>query len=125
MSSEPLFNESDLELIQSLNFDASLKPSYHPLKGCLTWNDEKIDNLSPSGYEIIGDLWIVRSYIHLDKDLKTTLDPEYFRDIWVRAEQQIPNWPGFKRLELNDEDRTYLETSLQEMSDAEKQGLEL
>lgn len=39
-------------------------------------------------------------------------DPDYYKELWALAQQQISNWPGFKRLTLNDQDRKYLENEI-------------
>lgn len=110
MSSEPLFVGEDLRLIELLTYKPSLKPSYDHIKNCLAWDDERADGLTPAGYEILCDLWIARSFIHRGLSFSIhELDPNYFRVVWERALGQKFKWPGFQRLTLSEEDKTYFE----------------
>lgn len=104
------FNDQDLELMKSLKYDPSLKPNYESLKGCLIWKDERSDDLSPDAYHIVSSLFVARSLLHQGLTFDDhPVDPEYCKNLWVIAQKQIADWPGFKRLTLNDEDRKYLE----------------
>lgn len=110
MDFEPIFKEKDLQLIESLSYDSSLKPCFDVMRNCLVWADERPEGLSPAGYESLIDLWIARSFLHEGKDFSShSLDPQYFEDVWKRAKAQNFNWPGFMRLALDDRDREYLE----------------
>ncbi len=118
MDTEPLFTGNDLRLIESLVFRPELKPGYDFIKGCLVWEDERADGLTPEGYDNLCDLWIARSFIHRGLDFSTyPLNPEYFGKVWERALQQGFSWPGYKRLTLNAEDKAYYEAALQDKDD--------
>jgi len=45
------FSGKDLELIEGLVYNPSLKPGYEALKDALIWSDERPDGLTPEGYE--------------------------------------------------------------------------
>ncbi len=122
MNYEPLFSGRDLELMLSLKFDESAEPSFHIMKRCLVWTDESIANLTSAAYESVGDLWITRGYLHRGLELSDPKIDPYFRDIWERALQQIPDWPGFKRVTLDEEDRDYFQFSMEELAEMERTG---
>lgn len=116
---EPLFSEPDLCLIESLRYDSSLSPNFDGMKACLVWDDERPDGLSPSGYEVLCDLWIIRGYIHRGvPQVEWGIDPSsgYFQELWERVQAAKPNWPGFNRTELSHADRVYLEENLRDPS---------
>ena len=112
-----LFSDQDLRLIEALQYDASLTPSFDAMKACLVWSDERPEGLSPAGYETLCDLWIVRGYIHraVPRD-EWGVDPVsgYFQEFWDSVEAERPDWPGFRRMVLNDEDKRYLDTCLRD-----------
>lgn len=111
--SEPIFTANDLRLIESLVYDASLEPTYSPMRNHLTWTDEMPEGLTPEGYEVLCDLWIARSYIHRGLEFSEhPLDPDHIRDFWDRALKQNFQWPGFKRLNLSSSDTTYYEAMM-------------
>jgi hypothetical protein len=107
---EPLFIGKDLQLIQNLRYDPALTPSFEGLRGCLIWDDERPDGLSPEAYNYLSSLWGARSLLHKGLSLSDhPINPEYATDIWQRALKQVPNWPGFKRLKLTEKDAQYLQ----------------
>jgi hypothetical protein len=71
------FDGQDLVLIQSLVYNPALDPYYDFMKDCLIWEDERCElGLTPSAYEKLCDLWIARSFIHLDRPFSShSLDP--------------------------------------------------
>jgi len=102
------FTGKDLELIEKLEFNSELVPSYDVIKNCLIWDDERPDGLTPDGYEKLCDLWIARSFIHREIPFSTwSLDPEYFDRIWKKAIASKFSWPGFERLKLTEKERKY------------------
>lgn len=112
-----LFSDRDQKLIEDLEFDETLTASFEALKGCLIWEDERPDGLTSEGYECLCDLWIARSFIH--RNLPSSdwgLDSDHFQRIWNEALKAKIDWPGFKRLKLNDGDRRYLEMCLKEQN---------
>jgi len=113
---EPVFSGKDLKLIEGLVYNPDLEPGYELLRGCLIWDDERPDwcssegALSREGEANLTSLWAMRNSLHLGCDLSAcSIDPDYTRDIWERAQKQVPNWPGFKRLTLSQKDKEYLE----------------
>jgi hypothetical protein len=99
--------------VNTLTFQGNSEPSFELLKSCLVWPDERPTKISNAGYELVCDLWIVRGLIHqgVPPD-KWGLDPAYFPEVWKNALVDVPQWPGFRRLEISDADRRYLEESL-------------
>lgn len=115
------FTGNDLEVMRSLKYDPTLKPNYESLRGCLFWKDERSDELSPDGYKLVNSLIIARSLLQQGLTLDDhPIDPDYCKNLWAIAQKQIADWPGFKRLTLNEEDRKYLE---EKMARAEREGL--
>lgn len=109
------FSEADRQIVSRLVHDPSCKPSFEILKSCLVWSDERPTDISNEGYDLLCDIWIVRGFLHRRVPLeKWGLDPFYFQEVWKHALIDVPEWPGFKRLELSDEDRAYLSRCLQE-----------
>lgn len=103
------FNQADCETLQQLVFDQTAQPSFELLKTCLVWDDERPAQISKAGYELLGDLWIVRGYMHRNVPVdQWGLDPAYFQGVWTQALHDVPNWPGFKRLVLSERDNEYL-----------------
>lgn len=39
-------------------------------------------------------------------------EPEYYKELWTLAQQQVSEWPGFKRLTLSAEDKAYFEDQI-------------
>ena len=106
---KPEFTGRDFDVMRSLKYDPSLKPNFESLKGCLVWKDERPRGLSIEADNLVNSLLIARAPIHRGLTLyDLPFDPEYYKELWALAQQQISNWPGFKRLSLSDEDRKYL-----------------
>lgn len=104
------FAKYDLHLIESLVYQPELKPGFEYLKACFIWEDERPDDLTPEGYEKLCDLWIARSFIHRKVPFSSwELDPNYFEQVWSTAQPQAFKWPGFHRLQLNQEDALFYE----------------
>jgi len=104
---------TDRVALQELVFDPGSEPSFELMKACLVWPDERPARISKEGYELIGDLWIARGYLHRDVPPEQWgLDPAYFQAVWSYALLDVPGWPGFRRLELSEADRAYLVRSL-------------
>lgn len=114
-SLQPLFTGNDLHLIESLEFNPDLEPSYDLIKSCLVWADERPNGLTPAAYETLCDLWVARSFLHQGLPFSNhSLDPEYFENIWKRALKQGFRWPGFSRLTLNEGDKIYYTKMMQQ-----------
>lgn len=111
------FTPADRDSLQGLLFDATAQPSFELMKACLVWPDERPPHISKEGYELLGDLWIVRGYIHKNVPADHWgLDPVYFQEVWRQARNDVPDWPGFKRLVLSAADSAYLAKCIGETS---------
>jgi hypothetical protein len=116
---EPLFSERDRRLIEALEYRPALEPGFDEIKACLVWDDERPVGLTPAGYEMLCDLWIIRGYIHRGiPEERWGIDPAsgYFQDVWRRAQADALRWPGFNRMTLGAADRGYLDRSLQTLA---------
>ena len=90
------------------------------MKTCLVWPDERPQRISKEGYELLGDLWSVRGFLHRQVPTEQWgLDPAYFQEVWSNALEDVPGWPGFKRLRLSQVERAYLDTSLKKSTDVD------
>lgn len=110
---DPVFSGNDLRLIEGLVYDPNLEPSYEFLKGCLIWTDERPDGLTPAAYDSLCSLWMARGLLHRGFNLSDDpIDPAFTKDLWERAIRQVPQWPGFRRLDIGEKDRNYLQSML-------------
>jgi hypothetical protein len=113
------FTPSDREIIERLTFDPTCEPSFELLRSCLIWPDERPTGISNAGYRLLGDLWIVRGFLHQNVPFeKWGIDPAHFQSVWQAAINDVPGWPGFRRMELSEADRAYLASSLKDASEA-------
>src|SRR5512133_1049470 len=56
--------------------------------------------------ELVGDLWIYRGALHRGIPLQQWgVNPERFQSVWQTALEDIPNWPGFRRIELSTDEQ--------------------
>ncbi|MBP0011480.1 MULTISPECIES: hypothetical protein [unclassified Roseofilum] len=109
------FSGENLELIEALVYDPTLKPDYDIMRDSLVWPDERPQGLDPDAYEKLIDLWIARSFIHKGISFSDhRLDPEYFERVWKEAREQGFQWPGFHRLHLSEPDREFYENARNE-----------
>ena len=107
---KPLFSEQDRERIESLVFDTSLTPEFNAVSACLYWEDEMPGRISREGMTTIRILWMARSYLHQGLTFEAhNLNPEALRLLWQKATEEIPDWPGFKRLVISKKDKEYFE----------------
>lgn len=115
------FEPDDRDTLRSLVFDPAATPNFEFLKACLVWPDERPERITEPGYELLRDLWSVRGFLHRGIPTeKWGLDPNYFQAVWSHALQDVPEWPGFRRLQLSDEDQAYLNKCLAETADVEQ-----
>lgn len=108
-----------LLLYQSLRFDAAASPRCNTIPFCtIFWPDEH-----PFVNGRFGPLALHRDCYTSDNDCYHTaitlvsarssiwcqgsLDAKY-HDFWTRAQEQIPDWPGFRRIKLTIEQRRFL-----------------
>jgi hypothetical protein len=119
MSNECRFSERERRLLRSLVMSSSAEPSFEMMKSCLIWQDECPEKMSGDGLSLLGDLWATRGFIHRKvPEERWGLGPDYFRRVWAYALEDIPEWPGFRRMKLSEKDQRYLEESLREMEGA-------
>ncbi len=110
-------SDNDRHTIEQLAYNPELEPSFDVIKSCLIWDDERPDGVSSQGYELICDLWIIRSFIHRDIPKEDWgLDPEYFLKRWAMIKDLDLKWPGFKRMELSEAESRFYEKKLKELS---------
>ena len=109
---DTIFNERDLTLIESLEYDPSLKSMYCSFRMYLHWPDELPSGITPEGYDTLCDLWIARACLHHGLKLHESLNPEAFTNVWNKALAQGLKWPGFNRVALSDEDKEYYQQML-------------
>jgi len=115
---DQVFKENDLELMRSLVYEPGLEPSFEFLKGCLIWSDERPEGLTPDAYDNLASLWIARSLLHNGLALSDDpINPEFTQKLWKRAINEVPEWPGFKRLALTEKDKQYLASVLESSHD--------
>lgn len=102
-------NEKEIEAINNLKFDKDLKPRFEEIKYCLIWADEVDESLSRMSRELVYDLLIYRGLLHreLPRD-EWPVNLEYFDKVFKYANEKVPNWIGFKRMILSEEDKAYL-----------------
>jgi len=109
-AAEPLFSDQDKALMDSLVFDPALKPEYNPVSNCLSWDDEVPQDISYSGLNVVRRLWMARGYLHKGQTIEDHfLNPHILRHLWEQATDEIPDWPGFKRLVLNKAEKAYFQ----------------
>ena len=105
--------DKDIELIQTQPYDATLKPNFESLKGCLVWRDERPRGLSLDADRVINSLLVGRNLLHRGLTLDDhPINADFCKKVWTASQKQIADWPGFKRLTLSDEDRKYLEEEI-------------
>ena len=111
------FRDKDLELIEKLEFNPILEPSYDAIKNCLVWEDERPDGLTPDGYEKLCDLWIARSFIYRDIPFsECESDSSYYERVWKKAMDVNFKWPGFKRMNLSEDEKAYYQYKIEEQN---------
>lgn len=105
--------DKDIELIQTQPYDSTLMPNFESLKGCLVWKDERPRGLSLDAGRVINSLLVGRNLLHRGLTLDDhPINAEYCKKVWALAQQQISNWPGFKRLTLSAEYKMYLDDEI-------------
>jgi hypothetical protein len=111
-----LFTGNDLKIMQALVYDSACEPGYEMLKGVLVWSDERPEGLTPDAYKNLCDLWVARSFLYHGRNFADTslLNPEYYKNQWQCGLSQVPAWPGFKRLALNEKDKAYFTACMSE-----------
>ena len=102
------FSGKDLELIEALVYQPDLEPGYDVMRDALVWSDEWSYYLSSEGFEKMCKLRIARSFIHREIPFSSYPgDSDALQKAWFEAREQVPNWPGFKRLKLSQKDKDF------------------
>jgi len=110
MLQKTLFIPRDLKLIEELVLDPTLEPRFNAISAYLVWDDELPAGITPDGLDVLSSLWTVRSLLHRGLTFSDhPVNPEYCRRVWEQALKEIPNWPGFQRLQLSVEDQSYFD----------------
>lgn len=111
------FSQSDRVAIGRLAYDPTATPAYDIIRSCLVWADERPVGISNDGYELVGDLWIYRGALHRGIPLQQWgVNPERFQSVWETALGDIPNWPGFRRIELSTDEHAFLVEELRKVA---------
>lgn len=106
---------------QALRTDPSAKYSLCIMPLCsLIWNDEHPDGRLPSTFE--GDHHFCRASMIRLCSARTYLwrnnvIPEESLNLWKTAQHIMPEWPGFNRLILDDEEKRSLDACNEELDD--------
>jgi len=115
MTTHQLFSDTDKKQIESLVFDASLEPRFNALSACLTWEDELPSGITIEAYDVLSSLWFTRSLMHQGLSFADhPINPEYCEKVWQQAIKEIPAWPGFKRLALDEKAKAYFSEMLKQ-----------
>jgi len=67
------------------------------------WKDEIFEDITEETNTIILLLLLTRKYIHISRSV-----PKKYKKIWEFGLREIPEWNGFKRLTIKEEDRDML-----------------
>jgi hypothetical protein len=101
--------DKNLSIINNLVYKNNLKPNFEEIKYCLIWNDEVPEGIYGEARELLYDLIIYRGLVHRNLPFSEwPVDIKYFQDAWEFGLKNIPNWPGFNRVSLSEEDQQYL-----------------
>jgi hypothetical protein len=95
--------------------DSAAEPNFESIRYCLIWPDEQVRSLCGDAYELLGDLWIVRGFIHRGVPLDDW-SPDgghYLISVWNECLMGGLRWIGFERLVLTRAERLYLQQHLQ------------
>ena len=93
-----------LDKYRSLHFDPSCSYffNYHPVSS-MVWPDEHPEKWTEECClkckVSICNLTTLRTKLWREGKI-----PDKYQDFWAQAQRMIPNWPGFKRLSLNEEE---------------------
>ncbi|AKT37849.1 hypothetical protein [Chondromyces crocatus] len=114
------FSELDREKIERLEYDPASEPSYELVKSHLVWPDEEPTAVSEAAYDLLCILWFIRGLMHRHvPPAHWGPDAAALQNAWQDALREIPRWPGFKRLELSEADRAFLDRCTREERELE------
>ena len=86
---------------------------FEEIKYCLVWPDERPEGLSSAGWELVGDLLVVRGYLHRALPVEQwgfAGGHAWLRTWnWALLDERL-EWNGFRRLALTESEREVLGT---------------
>jgi hypothetical protein len=102
------FSPEDSDKLNALTYQSEIDPDFEMIKSVLIWNDEIPFGISQDGMEKLWNLLIARSYLHDNRAFSSHFSGgKHLETAWSESKQNIPNWPGFKRLSLSEKDRRF------------------
>jgi hypothetical protein len=114
------FSRKDAEELNTLIFLPHLNPQFEMIKSVLTWKDEIPREISENGMDKLWNLFIARSYIHDNRPFSSHFrGGRHLEEAWSKSRNEIPDWPGFKRLSLSNEDRSFYDDERRKARDEE------
>ncbi|MCE9556353.1 MAG: hypothetical protein K8T91_23640 [Planctomycetes bacterium] len=101
---------------KSLTYDATCKYTLNVIPFCsLQWKDEHPEKFNHEHRECRrAIIRLVGARTHL---WRHGVIPEGARSVWTEAQLAIPDWPGFRRLELNAKEMESLDDCAGELRD--------
>ena len=96
MNTDPILKtyEENSRFLDSMPFDPKCKFQYELMSGAVIWSDEMRGNLSSELISGLRVVWAYRSSLYLEEPRKE------FEDVWNRARELFPSWPGFHESRL-------------------------
>jgi hypothetical protein len=111
-----LLTVEERRVIESCSLDPSAVPAFEEIRYCLVWPDERTDEVMrmQGGYALLGDLWIVRGYIHRGVPVEDwgAFGGESFLETWNECVFGGLQWIGFRRIALTKQERAILDRAL-------------
>jgi len=111
VSGEFRMAEATLTAYRQLRFRANARPRVVIVPiGFVCWDDEypagepPIPSGDPAAYDTLAELYAARGHYW-----EMGMIPDQFQELWHTAHEQMPNWPGFQRLYVDDETKRLAE----------------
>lgn len=108
-------SSKDRRLLAEQPVREGVAPMFEEIKYCLVWADERPEGLSSAGWELVGDLLIVRGYLHRALPVEQwgfAGGQEWLRTWnWALLDERL-EWNGFRRVALTESERRVLERGL-------------
>lgn len=122
-------SDSDLQLLESLEYRDDLQPWYDPWLDCLLWDDEWPKGLSVQGVEFLDSLVTARSLLHdplkRRSFLDLSLDVDSLMNLWEESYKMNLQWPGFRRTQITQKDLDFLREQQHKTAEEAKRNDEL
>jgi hypothetical protein len=114
------FSPEDSDKLNSLGYVSDISPRFEMIKSILVWEDEIPKRISEDGMDKLYDLLIARSYVHDNQLFSSHFSGgKHLEKAWTESRNEIPNWPGFKRLLLSKKDRHFYDDERRKVRDDE------